>query len=133
MSTSLKTLLKESPKDAKAAVRIAAALENVQSYLRSVSRRNDTFAGYSLAESLQERINQIGDKNTYQQDGVTVDSDTSPGVTYGGRETLLARLSWLEKQLLGEHGNDGLIAEAKEFEVGTKVDDYLAEDGEAPK
>ena len=112
-ATNLTTLLHGAPSDAKAAVRMAAELEDLQSYLRTIRRRDDAFAGYSIAEALQERINEIGKPGSAEYNGVSVDADLSPGNTHGGRLTLLAKLAYLEEKLLGRDGSPGLIETAK--------------------
>lgn len=112
-ATNLTTLQHGAPGDAKAAVRMAAELEDLQSYIRTIRRRDDAFAGYSIAEALQERINEIGKPGKMMYNGVESDADNSPGATHGGRLTLLAKLAFLEEKLLGRDGVPGLIDTAK--------------------
>jgi len=113
------TLLAGSASDARAQAAVAALIEEATSLLRSSSRTRDYFSGYTLAEVLKERIDQIGADPSLDDD---------PNVFLTGRRTLLARLNYVKELLIGADGNGGALAIAEKFnKTGlTGLDQYKA-------
>lgn len=100
-------------------IEIANTLENALEFIRTVSRTNDYFTGYSLNEIIQERIELIGpdDDNT----------DTTVGESSKG--TLVAMLNQLLVATVGEgpKHDGGAIQRALELDYIKNLSDEQTE------
>lgn len=100
-------------------IEIANTLENALAFIRTVSRTNDYFTGYSLNEIIQERIDLIGP-----------DSD-STDITVGdsSKNTLISMLNQLLVETVGEgpKHEGGAIQKALNLEELQNLSDQQTE------
>lgn len=73
-------------------IEVANTLESALSFIRTVSRTNDYFTGYSLNEIIQERIDLIGPD----------DDSTDNTVGDSSKNTLISMLNQLLIETVGE-------------------------------